>query len=388
MNWQFSQRAKRFQPNIFNVLKDLKGQRLSSGEWVCDLSVGTPDFPVAEHIRAAAAQAALDAENYKYALGDLPELTSAVQGWYARRYGVALAPEEIMGVYGSQEGIAHIALTLCDPGDVVLVPNPCYPIFEAGPYLNGAEIAYYPLDEKNGYLPDLAAIDESIARRAKMMIVSFPANPVGAMAPRAFYDDLVAFARKYGICVVHDNAYSEIVFDGAKGISFLSVPGAMDVGVEFNSLSKTYNLTGARLSFLLGNRAILERFRALRTQIDYGLFLVAQHAAIAALNGPQEGVARQRAEYQRRRDALCHGLTAAGWNVPDGKGTMFVWAKTPRGWEDDEAFVTELFKRTGVLCTPGSAFASLGQGHVRFALVRPVEDLTACVERIAGSGML
>ena len=144
----------------------------------------------------------------------------------------------------------------------------------------------------------------------------------------------------------------------------------------------------ARLSFLLGNRAILERFRALRTQIDYGLFLVAQHAAIAALNGPQEGVARQRAEYQRRRDALCHGLTAAGWNVPDAKGTMFVWAKTPRGWEDDETFVTELFKRTGVLCTPGSAFASLGQGHVRFALVRPVEDLTACVERIAGSGML
>ena len=388
MDWRFSQRALRFQPNIFNVLKDLKGERLTRGEWVCDLSVGTPDFPVAEHIRKAAAQAALDAENYKYALGDLPELTQAVQGWYARRYGVSLAESEIMGVYGSQEGIAHIALTLCDPGDVVLVPNPCYPIFEYGPYLNGAEIAYYPLDEQSGYLPDLAAIDAETARRAKMMIVSFPANPVGAVAPRAFYDDLVAFARRHEICIVHDNAYSEIIFDGAEGISFLSVPGAMEVGVEFNSLSKTYNLTGARLSFLLGNRAIIERFRALRTQIDYGLFLVAQRAAIAALNGPQEGVQAQRAEYQRRRDALCHGLTAAGWDVPDAKGTMFVWARTPHGWEDDEAFVQELFKRTGVLCTPGSAFASLGRAHVRFALVRPVEDLATCVERVQKSGLI
>ena len=347
MDWQFSRRALRFQPNIFNVLKDLKGERLARGEWVCDLSVGTPDFPVAEHIRAAAAQAALDPENYKYSLGDLPELTQAVQRWYARRYGVTLAENEVMSVYGSQEGIAHIAMTLCDPGDVVLVPDPCYPIFAIGPSLCGAEVAYYPLDEESGYLPDLAAIDEEIARRAKMMIVSFPANPVGAVAPRAFYDDLVAFARKYSICVVHDNAYSEIVFDGNEGMSFLSVPGAMEVGVEFNSLSKTYNLTGARLSFLLGNKAILERFRALRTQIDYGLFYVAQRAAIAALDGPQEGVVRQRAEYQRRRDALCHSFTAAGWEVPDAKGTMFVWAKTPRGWEDDEAFVTELFHAHG-----------------------------------------
>lgn len=220
MDWQFSRRALRFQPNIFNVLKDLKGERLARGEWVCDLSVGTPDFPVAEHIRAAAAQAALDPENYKYSLGDLPELTQAVQRWYARRYGVTLAENEVMSVYGSQEGIAHIAMTLCDPGDVVLVPDPCYPIFAIGPSLCGAEVAYYPLDGQSGYLPDLAAIDEEIARRAKMMIVSFPANPVGAVAPRAFYDDLVAFARKYNICIVHDNAYSEIVFDGNEGMSF------------------------------------------------------------------------------------------------------------------------------------------------------------------------
>ena len=353
-----------------------------------DLSVGTPDFPVAEHIRSAAARAALDPDNYKYSLGDLPQLTRAAQNWYARRYGVALEPEEIMGVYGSQEGIAHIALTLCDPGDVVLVPDPCYPIFEVGPYLNGARVVYYPLEEANGYLPDLSAIDGETARLAKLMIVSFPANPVGAVAPRAFYEELVAFARRYNICIVHDNAYSEIVFDGAEGISFLSVPGAMEVGVEFNSLSKTYNLTGARVSFLLGNRAILSRFRALRTQIDYGLFLVAQHAAVAALEGPQDGVARQREQYQRRRDALCHGLSAAGWPVPDAKGTMFVWARTPRGWEDDEAFVPELFRRTGVLCTPGSAFASRGKGHVRFALVLPERELDACVEMVRASGLL
>ena len=227
MDWRFSRRALRFQPNIFNVLKDLKQDRLARDEWVCDLSVGTPDFPVAEHIRAAASRAALDPENYKYSLGDLPELTQAVQRWYARRYGVTLAENEVMSVYGSQEGIAHIAMTLCDPGDVVLAPDPCYPIFAIGPSLCGAEIAYYPLDGQSGYLPDLDAIDEAVARRAKMMIVSFPANPVGAVAPRAFYEDLVAFARKYGICIVHDNAYSEIVFDGAEGMSFLSVPGAM-----------------------------------------------------------------------------------------------------------------------------------------------------------------
>lgn len=388
MDWRFSQRALRFGPNIFNVLKDLKQQRLARGEWVCDLSVGTPDFPVAGHIREAAAQAAREPESYKYALGDLPELTGAVQAWYARRYAVALAPEEIMGVYGSQEGIAHIALAMCDPGDVVLVPDPCYPIFEVGPYLSGAQVAYYPLEAQNGYIPDLRAIDPALAERAKLMIVSFPANPVGAVAPRAFYEELVAFARRYNICIVHDNAYSEIVFDGAEGLSFLSVPGAMEVGVEFNSLSKTYNLTGARVSFLLGNRAVLERFRALRTQIDYGLFPVAQRAAIAALEGPQEGVAAQRAEYQRRRDALCRGLTGVGWDVPDAKGTMFVWARTPRGWEDDEAFVAELFRRTGVLCTPGSAFASRGRGHVRFALVRPVDVLEACVRRVRDSGLL
>lgn len=388
MDWRFSQRALRFRPNIFNVLKDLKQEREREGAWVCDLSVGTPDFPVAEHIRLAASQAALDAQNYKYSLGDLPELTRAVQDWYARRYGVALSEEQILGVYGSQEGIAHISMTLCDPGDVVLVPNPCYPIFEVGPYLNGAQVAYYALDPAAGYLPDLDAIDQETLRRARAMIVSYPANPVGAVAPRAFYQRLVEFARRHGICVIHDNAYSEIVFDGCEGISFLSVPGAMEVGVEFNSLSKTYNLTGARLSFLLGNREIVRRFRALRTQIDYGLFPVAQRAAIAALTGPQQGVAEQRLLYQQRRDALCGGLRSIGWDVPDAKGTMFVWAKLPRAWEDDEAFVVELFGRTGVLCTPGSAFASLGRGHVRFALVRPAQVIAQAVERIGQSGLI
>ena len=386
---QFANRMDAFGVGIFSQLAQMRAQRVSQGLPVVDLSVGAPNIAPAPHIMQALSREALVPENYLYALGDTQALREAVAAWYLRRYGVTLDPaSEIVSLLGSQEGLAHIALSIVDPGDVVLVPDPCYPIFAIGPSLCGAEVAYYPLDEESGYLPDLAAIDEATALRAKMMIVSFPANPVGAVAPRAFYDDLVAFARKYNICIVHDNAYSEIVFDGNEGMSFLSVPGAMEVGVEFNSLSKTYNLTGARLSFLLGNKAILERFRALRTQIDYGLFYVAQRAAIAALDGPQEGVVRQRAEYQRRRDALCHSFTAAGWEVPDAKGTMFVWAKTPRGWEDDEAFVTELFQRTGILCTPGSAFASRGKGHVRFALVQPAEALADCAARLQASGFL
>lgn len=388
MEFQFAGRMDQFQPGIFNILNERKREMEAAGRKVYDLSIGTPDFPPAPHVMEALREAAQDPENWKYSLTECPELVEAVQNWYRTCYGVELEREEFMSVYGSQEGLTHIGLALCDPGDVVLVPNPGYPIFEMGPMLCGAEIAYYDLLPENGYLPDLDAMDPELARRAKMMIVSYPLNPVSVAAPRWFYEKLVSFAKRYNIIILHDNAYSKIIFDDREGISFLSIPGAMDVGVEFNSLSKTYNMTGARISFVLGNREIIRKFRTLRSQIDYGIFLPVQMAAAAALNGPQDGVEAQRLTYQARRDALCGGFRSIGWNVPDGQGSMFIWAPIPEGYDSSEEFCFTLLEKTGVLCTPGSSFGTLGEGYVRFALNKPVEEIREIVKAVAEGGIL
>lgn len=388
MKLNVAQRMEEFQPGIFNVLDERRQQRLAQGLPVYNLSIGTPDFLPEPHVVQALAQAASQPTNYRYSLTELPELVEAVQHWYLRRYGVELEPEELMSIYGSQEGLTHIGWALCDPGDVVLVPNPGYPIFEMGPALCGAEIVHYPLKEENGYLPDLDGIEPELADRAKMMVVSYPANPVCVTAPDEFYHKLIAFAKAHNIIILHDNAYSDIIFDGRVGKSFLAYEGAKEVGVEYNSLSKTYNLTGARISFVLGNRQLIQTFRRLRSQIDYGIFLPVQHAAIAALNGPQDSVTRNRAEYQARRDALCGGLRSIGWDVPDSQGSMFVWAPLPKGYHNSVDFCFELLERSGLLCTPGSAFGALGEGHVRFALVQPVPVMQEIVAAVAKSGII
>jgi len=388
MDFQFASRMNQFQAGIFTVLDNKRKEMEASGRRVYNLSIGTPDFQPEPHVVEALRQAALDPENWKYALTETPELVEAVKAWYLRRYGVKLERNQIMSVYGSQEGLTHIALSICDPGDVVLCPNPGYPIFEMGPSLCGARIEHYELLPENNFLPNLDSIDPEVAKAAKMMVVSYPANPVCVAAPRAFYEKLVAFAKKYNIIIAHDNAYSEIIFDGNEGLSFLSVPGAMDVGVEFNSLSKTYNLTGARISFVLGNEQVVQMYTKLRSQIDYGIFLPVQAAAVAALNGPQESVERQRLEYQARRDALCGGFRSIGWNVPDSQGSMFVWAPIPEKYENSEEFCFALLEKTGVLCTPGSAFGSLGRRHVRFALTKTVEEIQEIISVVAASDAL
>lgn len=388
MKLNVAQRMEEFQPGIFNVLDERRQQRLAQGLPVYNLSIGTPDFLPEPHVVQALAQAASQPTNYRYSLTELPELVEAVQHWYLRRYGVELEPEELMSIYGSQEGLTHIGWALCDPGDVVLVPDPGYPIFEMGPALCGAEIVHYPLKEENGYLPDLDGIEPELADQAKMMVVSYPANPVCVTAPDEFYHKLIAFAKAHNIIILHDNAYSDIIFDGRVGKSFLAYEGAKEVGVEYNSLSKTYNLTGARISFVLGNRQLIQTFRRLRSQIDYGIFLPVQYAAIAALNGPQDSVTRNRAEYQARRDALCGGLRSIGWNVPDSQGSMFVWAPLPKGYHNSVDFCFELLERSGLLCTPGAAFGELGEGHVRFALVQPVPVMQEIVAAVAKSGII
>ncbi|MDF2941837.1 MAG: hypothetical protein K0S01_695 [Herbinix sp.] len=373
MNIEFSERANRFGNNIFNILNNYKNERIRSGKAVYNFTVGTPDYEPDSYIMEAVSIAALVPENYKYSLGDTPELIEAVIDWYRRRYQVNLTSDEIISVNGTQEGMTHIGLALLNYGDTVLVPNPGYPIFEIGPYLCGAKIEYYNLLPENNYLPDFDSISDEVAANAKMMIVSYPANPVGVIASATFYEELIAFANKYQIIIIHDNAYSEIVYDGGKGTSFLSFPGAKEVGVEFNSLSKTYNITGIRISFLLGNSDIINKFKTIRSQYDYGTSYLVQHAAIAALSGPQDSVAINCKEYEKRRDALCNGLEKLGMKVHKSAGSMFVWAQIPEGYADSNDYCMKLFCETGILCTPGSSFGTLGEGYVRFALVLPVD---------------
>lgn len=382
MKFTFSDKAERMDAGIFAVLNEKKEELLRQGRTVYNLSVGTPDFRTPQHILDAVSQAATDPDNYKYALVELPELIEAVRAFYGRRFGVRLETDEVMAIYGSQEGMAHISWALCNPGELVLVPNPGYPIFSIGPQLCGAGVWEYPLYEKNGFLPDFADIPEEIARQAKLMVVNYPANPVCRVAPDSFYRELIAFAGKYEIIILHDNAYSDIVFGGRTGGSFLSFEGAKEVGIEFYSLSKTFNYTGARASFAVGNAEIVQKFRALRTQFDYGTFLPVQYGAIAALNGPFDGVRRQCGEYEKRSQTLCGGLRSIGWDVPDSEGTMFVWAPVPEGWKNSEEFCLELMEKSGVICVPGSSFGSLGEGYVRFALVLPPERLREAVESI------
>ena len=385
---QFLRAGEPAESNIFNRLDERKRALLKSGMDVINLSIGTPDFQPDQHVMQAVSQAALDPAQYKYSLNETRALLDAVENWYQRRYDVTLADDEIMAVCGSQEGIAHVCFPFAGPNDIILVPDPGYPIFSFGPLMTGATVALYPLRPENNWILDFADIPEDIADRAKAMVVSYPNNPTTAVADRAFYERLVLFAREHNIIVIHDNAYSDLMLNGKQGLSFLSIPGAKEVGIEFNSLSKTYNLTGMRVSFALGNREVISRFRAFRSQIDYGMFYPIQAGAVAALTGPQEIVTRNREGYMARRDALCGGLRRIGWDVPDAQGTMFVWAKIPEKYTLSVDFVIELMEKTGVICVPGSAFGAQGEGYVRFALVVPPARMEEAVRRIDESGML
>ena len=384
---QFSEMVNGFKTGIFATLNEKKEELIKEGRKVYNLSVGTPDFKPAPHVMKAMQDACKDPENYKYALADLPELLKAVQYRYEKRFGVRVETDEIMSVYGSQECMAHIGMVFCNPGDTILVPNPGYPMFEMSGIMAKANLEYYTIKEENGYLPDLDHIPEETLKRAKYMIVSYPLNPVCVCAPDEFYPKLIDFAKKNEIVILHDNAYSDIIYTRKQGRSFLSFEGAKEVGVEFYSLSKSYNLTGARISFVVGNREIIEKFRTLRSQIDYGIFLPIQYAAIAALTGPDDFIEEQRQQYEARNRALCGGLRKIGWNVPDSQGTMFVWAKIPEGYESSADFCIRLMERTGVIVTPGSAFGSEGEGYVRMALVVDEQMIAEILRVLDESGI-
>jgi LL-diaminopimelate aminotransferase len=377
------------QPGVFARLATKKRARLERGESTIDLSIGTPNIPPAPHILESLAMAVMNKSNYAYAIRDLNALRNSAANWYERRFNVLLDPgEQVVGICGAQDGLAHIAFSIIDPGDLVLVPTPCYPAFFTGPQLAGARLHYMPQRKGNGYIIDLDEIPRDIARQAKLMIVSYPNNPTTAVVPDSFYDHLVAFAKKHDIIILHDNCYSELVFDGQSGGSFLSHEGAIKVGVEFNSLSKPYGLAGARIGFCLGNREICRNLELLKSNIDYGFFLPIQMAAISALDGDQSCVAETRAAYQSRRDVLCDGLCELGWQVPRSKATIFVWSALPKPYVNSEEFCDILLEKSGVLVAPGSAFGQMGEGHVRFALSQDEKTLRAAVEAIDKSGVL
>lgn len=385
---QASQRLDRFGAEVFASLNNKLLALKAQGKTIYNMSVGTPDFKPYDHVVEALAQAAQDPEMWKYALRDLPELKQAVCDYYERRFGVSgITPSMVQSCNGTQEGVGHLGLALLDPGDTILVPDPCYPVFEAGAKIADAKLEYYPLVAEHNYLPYVAGIDPEVADRAKYMIVSLPANPVGSVGTPEIYEEIIAFAREHDLLIVHDNAYSDIVFDGEPGGSFLQYPGALEVGVEFFSLSKSFNVTGARIGFLVGREDVVSAFAKLRSQIDFGMFFPIQKAAIACLNGPRDEVEAQRLKYQERRDALCDGLEDLGWERPNAHGSMFVWAKLPGGRTDSMAFCEELMEKAGVVVTPGASFGPSGEGHVRMALVLPPDQIALAVEAIREAGL-
>ncbi len=377
-----------FGESIFTQLAVMRRAREAAGGWVCDLSIGSPNVPPAPHLLDVISEEVKKPENYKYAIKDLPELQEAVAAWYKNRYSVTLDPEtEISSLLGSQEGLTHIEMALVDHEDVVLVPDPCYPAFADGVRIAQSQLRYMPMRAENGYLIDLREIPAEDAKRAKMMIVSYPNNPTSALAPDRFYHDLIAFAREYDIIVLHDNAYSDLVFDGNSAGSFLRFDGAKEIGVEFNSLSKTYGLAGARIGFCVGNAEVVQAVKTIKSNMDYGMFAPVQRMAIAAISGDQSCVAETRAAYEHRRNVLIDGLNEIGWKAELPAATMFAWVRIPEGYDSSETFARTLFEKSGVLVAPGSAFGPSGEGFVRLALVQDEAAIRRAIVEMKNSGL-
>ena len=383
---KFSKRMDLLAEGVFSRLDEEKQNMLASGKAVYDFTIGSPNIAPSKEVMDALITAAQQPESYMYSLHDTKELKETIQAWYRKRYQVELDTEtEILSLQGSQEGLAHVALALCDEGDIVLIPAPSYPIFANGPKIAGAELYEMPMLKEYDYLIQFDAIPEEIAEKAKMMIISYPNNPTGATAPDSFYEELIQFAKAHDIIVIHDTAYSNLVFDGEEGKSFLYYAGAKDIGIEFNSFSKTYGMAGARIGICVGNAEIVGILRKLKSNIDYGMFLPIQKAAIAALTQDQSIVKETRETSQRRRNHIVAGAAAAGWHIASCKSTMFLWAQIPEGYGSSEEFALNLLKCSGMLVTPGSSFGAYGEGFVRIALVQSDEVIEQALQALKES---
>jgi len=380
---QLSDRVKNLPPYLFAAIDKMKQDALAKGIDLIDLSIGDPDIPTPKHIVDAMKKAVENSAHHRYpSYEGMLSYRDAVAGWYKKRFNVSLNPKtEVLSLIGSKEGIGHIPLAFINPGDVVLVPSPGYPVYPVGTLFAAGESYIMPLKEENGFLPDFKIIPEGVFKKAKLMFLNYPNNPTSATAGAGFYKEAINLAKKYNIIICHDAAYSEVYYDNERPISFLEIEGAKDVGIEFHSLSKTYNMTGWRIGFAAGNKDVIAGLGKIKSNLDSGVFQAIQEAAIAAFNTDDSILSDIRKTYQDRRDALYNGLKSLGFHLIKPKATFYLWAKVPSGF-DSSSFVAHLLNKAGVLATPGNGFGTPGEGYVRFALTVPVEKIQETVERI------
>jgi LL-diaminopimelate aminotransferase len=386
MGLQMSERVERLPPFLFMETRRRVREAVARGVDVISLGVGDPDQPTPAHVVEALAAAAADPANHRYPTGEargMPAFREAVARYYQRRFGVALDPAtEVLALIGSKEGCHHLSLGVLDPGDAAVVPDPGYPAYEASACIAGARVVRLPLRRANGFLPDLAELPEETLRRAKLLWLSYPNNPTTAVAPRDFLRAAVELAHRHDLVLVNDNPYAEIAFDGVLAPSILEVDGARDVAVELNSLSKTYNMTGWRLGMAVGNADLVAAMARVKENTDVGVFNAVQHAGIAALDGPQDALARAVATYQRRRDRVVDGLRVLGLEVDPPQATFYVWLPVPGGLSSTD-FAARLLELTGVVVTPGVGYGEHGEGFVRLALSVPDDRLDEALRRMA-----
>ena len=380
---ELASRVKNLPPYLFASIDKMKQEALAKGADVIDMSIGDPDMPTPSHIVKAMQKAVKNPVHHRYpSYEGMLSFREAVSQWYKRRFKVTLDPKnEVLSLIGSKEGIGHIPLAFVEPGDTVLVPSPGYPVYPVSVMFAGGKSHIMPLLEKNGFLPDFGSIPKKTLMNTKLMFLNYPNNPTSAIAPKKFYEEAIRLADKYNIIICHDAAYSEVYFDNKKPPSFMEIDGAKEVGIEFHSLSKTYNMTGWRIGFAVGNKDVLAGLGKIKSNLDSGVFQAVQEASITALNTDDKVLAKIRSTYQERRDALYQGLRSIGIEVLKPKASFYLWAKVPKGF-NSSTFAAHLLDKAGVLSTPGNGFGAPGEGYVRFALTVTVKRINEALVRI------
>jgi LL-diaminopimelate aminotransferase len=383
-----AKRLNSLPPYVFARLDELKAKVREEGVDLIDLGMGNPDGSAPYPVIEAAIAALQNPNNHGYPpFEGTASFRRTITEWYKRRYDVNLDPDgEALPLLGSKEGLTHLALAYINPGDVVLVPNPAYPPHFRGPAIAGAEIYEMKLKPEQDWVIDLAAIPDDVAQRAKILYFNYPSNPTTAVAPREFYEEIVKFAKKHEILLVHDLCYAELAFDGYQPVSLLEIDGGKDVGVEFHTMSKTYNMAGWRVGFVVGNRHIIQGLRTLKTNLDYGIFSVLQTAAETALNLPDSHLQQVQERYSTRRDFVIKGLAELGWSIPPSKATMYLWIPCSRGIGSTD-FGLKLLKETGIVVTPGNAFGSQGEGYMRLSLIANCDRLGEAIDRLKAANI-
>jgi LL-diaminopimelate aminotransferase len=382
---RLAKRVEQLPPYLFAEISKKIAAKRAAGIDIVSFGIGDPDIPTPVHVMKSLSEASADPVNHRYPESEgLPEFRQAVADWYRQRFGVTLDRDrEVQPLIGSKEGIAHVALCLVDPGDVALVPDPGYPVYSVSTLLAGGEVHYLPMREEDGFLPDLSAVPEDVARRAKVLWLNYPNNPTGAVADMPFFEEAVRFAKKYDIAVCHDGPYSEVAYDGYRPVSFLQAEGARDVGIEFHSLSKSYNMTGWRIGMAVGNATLIDALMRVKSNIDSGIPQAIQRMAITALEGPQDCIDEHNAIYQARRDKVIDALRSIGMRVQPPKASLYVWAHVPDGFTSVE-FAGRMIDDIGVVMTQGVGYGRQGEGFVRLSLTIPDAQLDEAIRRMKG----